>query len=501
MKPLRDIEGTRRDYHADAQSDTVHRSSLLAPRIAGADVDVSFVNHFLLKRKHDNVACRLTAVGTDGRRVVSRTHQITEPRVYAFELSRLTDEEVANYVIEFFSPSNLFIPFPAAVVNHRNAHYLNSVHSYNRVLNDVFEDDSINAVQVREASIDVRVDEATDTFALFTAGPGGCRGAVEVTLRSPQGTREAKVPVDLPRLCNEWVSLRALFGNHAPTNGAVLTLRQPRQPMFYGRMLAGLHSPADGAIAANHSFYDCSDVEEYWPDGRPSSRVYPILDGFRARIRLYPIFSPCRLLSAVDYFDAAGRRLKSVECPPLLSPSQQHLDFPVSDALEREGIDGAASFQYRAWPEDGGTPRRINHQIVYEAPDAKSALAASAAISLRNPNAFAPKGKTGLTWGQCAVGPDLESRVGLVLDNPDGAVERVSLRLFGEQGELHSAAVDLAAGAAWSFDPAALLPDLPPADGRPHYVWYFAECERADLSAYSVTKNRRSGHCSGDHSF
>ena len=500
MKPIGDVEKTRREYHGDAQKNTVHRSSLMAPRLPGTDVDISFVNHFLLKRGHENVACRLTAVDPEGQRVESRTFQVCEPRVYAFELSSLTNAPVANYIVEFFSPSNLFIPFPAVVVNHRNARFLNSVHSYNRVLNDVFEDDAINSTRVREASVDVRVDEATDTFALFTAGPTPCRGAIEVIVKSPGGILEAKVPVDLPRFSNQMVSLRSLFGKSL--DGAVLTMRQPSQFLFYGRMLAGLRCEADGAIGANHSFYDCSEVEEYWDDGRPSSRVYPLLEGFRARIRLYPIFSPCRLLSAVDFFDASGHLLKTVECEPLCSPSEGHLDFTVRDAMTQEGVEGATSFQYRAWPDGGKTPRRINHQIVYEDEEGRSPLAASAAISLKNPSAFAPGGKKGLTWGQCAIGADLDSRLGIVLDHANGRTERVTLRLIGESGEAFRKEVDLPAGSAYVIDPAELVPELTsPSGERPHYLWYWATCERPDLSAYTVTRHRQSGHCTGDHSF
>ena len=129
-------------------------------------------------------------------------------------------------------------------------------------------------------------------------------------------------------------------------------------------------------------------------------------------------------------------------------------------------------------------------------------MAASAAISLRNPNAFAPKGKSGITWGQCAIGEDLDSRLGIVLDHADGARERVELRLIGENGAALRREIDLVAGSALALNPAELVPDLVPAAGaRPHYLWYWATSSRPDLSAYTVTRNRLSGHCAGDHSF
>ena len=46
--------------------------------------------------------------------------------------------------IDFFSERNLFIPFSAVIITHVGKNFCNVVHSYNRILNDVFEDDKIN---------------------------------------------------------------------------------------------------------------------------------------------------------------------------------------------------------------------------------------------------------------------------------------------------------------------------------------------------------------------
>jgi len=501
MKPIKDIEGTRKEYHTDAQHNTVHRSSLLAPSIPGCRVDVSFANHFLIKRGYHDIACRLTAINPDGERIVSKTYPIDEPRVYAFELDNLTDETVGNFMVEFFTSSNLFIPFPAVIVNHRNNTFLNSVHSYNRVLNDVFEDDEVNRAQVSEASIDVSVKNGLDTFAIFTSGPQNCAGDLVISLQGPDELLKASVAVNSRRLSNTMVSLQETLGSGA-AQGGVLTLRQPSQAMFYGRMLAGVRHLADGAIAANHSFYDCSDVEEYWTDNRPSSRIYPLLPGFSAEIRLYPIFSPCRMLGAIDFLDSNGRILTTTECEPVDCPSVEFLDLSVTEALATSGTGDAVSFQYRAWPEQGGTPKRINHQLVYGDGGGQSELKASVAISLRNPNAFTPSQAKGLVWGQCAISDDFDTRVGLTFDNPDGELATVVIKLLGESGETYERSEQFYAGAAHVFDPARLLPEAVAGSGsRPHYVWYWVTAERSDLSAYAVTRNRSSGHCSGEHNF
>ncbi|MEK7411032.1 MAG: hypothetical protein AAB327_06585 [Actinomycetota bacterium] len=63
MKKLLAVEQTRRDYYADAQRNTIHRSSLLVPVLPNSEVSISFLNHFLIKRKNPNVGCRITAIG------------------------------------------------------------------------------------------------------------------------------------------------------------------------------------------------------------------------------------------------------------------------------------------------------------------------------------------------------------------------------------------------------------------------------------------------------
>lgn len=499
MKPIQDIERTRRAYHRDGGRDTVHRSSLLVPRLAGARAELTFANHFLLKRGYRDVACRLTAIDRDGQRIGSRTCPVREPRVHVFELDETFGADAVTWMVEFFCADNLYIPFPAAMVNHRGRGFLNSVHSYNRVLNDVFEDDEVNAEHVREASIDVRVDDRTDTFVLFTAGPTRCRGEVEIVARTPARTLRATVPVDLPRLTNREISLRELFAAELPL-GTVLTVQQPRQDLFYGRLLAGLRSNGDGAAAANHSFYDCSERDERWDDGAASFRVYPLFLGFEARVRLYPIFSPCELAGAVDYLDGEGRVLATVPCGPLRAPSDETMDVPVSALAAAAGATAATGFRLRLWATDGRTPRRLNHQVVYG--DPRSPLAASVAISLRNPNALAPDATRGLSWGQCALGADLDTRVGIVLDRADGVPVPVELRLLGEQGEVHRERFQLHGGATRVLDPRAVAPGLvPPSGARPHYLWYYATAPRADLASYMVTRDRRTGHCTGEHGF
>lgn len=499
MKSFKDVEATRRAYHQDAALNSVHRSSLMVPELAGAEVEISFVNHFLLKRKYDKVACRVTAVDPAGKRIEARLFPITEPKVYTIPLTGMVDVPVATYLVDFFAADNLFIPFPAVMLNHRGPGFLNTVHAYNRILNDVFEDDAINATSNPEASIDVLLDGRTDTFAVFTAGPQRCKGELEVELAADGRVHTASIALDVPRLCNQEVSLRRVFSGLPAGTTGFLRLRQPRQELFYGRLLAGRRCD-DGAFSANHSYYDSSGVAEYWDDDRESQRLYPFFAGLDNVVRMYPIMSPGTLAVAIAVYDRAGRRLAELPAGELESPGRRFLDVDVNRRLaeSRIDIDGVGAFAVRARPVRGRTPTRINHQLVYGG----GGLQTSVNVSLDNPNVFVPPTKTGFTWGQVPVGADVESWLGFVGNAPQGAACELAVTFYGEQGELARKTYALPGGGSVRLDLADALAEAGArASDTLTNVWYIARAARSDLSAYAVTRHRDSRHCSGEHSY
>ena len=85
-------EGT---YHKDPTINTIHRASLLVPEIQNTTTEISFLNHFLLKRQYSNVACKITAIDTNGKKIKSKLHKIDKPTVYNFPLSGMVSESVS----------------------------------------------------------------------------------------------------------------------------------------------------------------------------------------------------------------------------------------------------------------------------------------------------------------------------------------------------------------------------------------------------------------------
>ena len=201
-------------------------------------------------------------------------HVIDQPKVYKFSLTGLSDLPVSSYMVEFFSSDNLFIPYPAVMVNHRNKDFLNQVHSFNRPLNDIFEDDDVNRHVVKEASIDLILNKNIDTCLLFTAGPMGFNDSVDIEIIGNKEIFETKKKISLPRFGTERISIRETFKNMPDGFSGILKASQPKQPLFYGRLLGGQWN-SKGAFAANHSYYDFQNVEDYWKDNKPSQNYYP----------------------------------------------------------------------------------------------------------------------------------------------------------------------------------------------------------------------------------
>jgi hypothetical protein len=499
MKSFKAVEETRRDYHADAAKNSVHRSSLLAPAFPGAALDVSFLNHFMLKRGYDNVACRVTEIDATGRRIQSRMIRIDEPRAYVLRLTDNCDPNATDFMVEFFAADNLFIPFPAVMVNHRGEGFLNCVHAYNRVLNDVFEDDSINRTTQREAAIDVRLDDQAATFLLFTAGQTPCRGPLQLRLDSGGRRMENVIDLDVPRFGHRSISLRDAFPGLNHVSGGILTLEQPRQFMFYGRVLAGQRA-ADGAFSANHSYYDSSEVREYWDDGRPSARLYPFFAEFDTRVRFYPILSPGRLRVEITPRDRNGQVLARLDAGEIETPGSRFIDVSVNELCRDARIDTGqvAGFAVTTTPVGGNTPTRVNHQLVF----VSGGLESSINMSLNNPNVFMPPGKKGFSWGQMALGRDVDTWLGITTNVPDGAACEVEASFYSSAGKLCDTTVKLPGGGARAFRATDVLPaEALPQDETIDYVWFELRSDRPDVYGYAVSRHRQTGHCTGEHGF
>ncbi|SVE42232.1 uncharacterized protein METZ01_LOCUS495086, partial [marine metagenome] len=236
-------------------------SSLLVPRFEQAETNISFVNHFFIKRNIQDVSLKVTAVNKNGQIIDSITYEIDEPKVYSLFLDEMfSDKSLTSlYIVEFFSGKNLFIPFPAVIINHIGVDFTNSVHSYNRILNDIFEDDEINRNHVRESSFDVLIDDNHDTFFNLVSGPFEIDDNLEISLRNEERTLESRLDISQKRLSASNYFLGDLITKEVKENISAkqysdqATILPPKQNLFYGRLLLGVMNKKTNAFSANHS--------------------------------------------------------------------------------------------------------------------------------------------------------------------------------------------------------------------------------------------------------
>jgi hypothetical protein len=498
LKSVKDIEKTRREYHSDVSLNSVHHASLLVAELPNCKASISFLNHFLVKRGYQHVACRVTSLDREGNRLLTKLHDVNKAKVYNISLTETVGEAAHSHIIEFFSADNLFIPFPAVVINYQGDSFFNMVHAYNRVLNDVFEDDVINATLVAEASLDVEINENTDTFVLFSAGQQAVEGTIEIELSTPNFVKHESLSMNVPRFGHELIKL----GKYAEQNvtGGVLKVRPPKQSMFYGRMFSGRMSN-DGSFSGNHSFYDSSNVEEYWSNGKASSRLYPFDAEAKNIVRIYPIMSPSELEFSIEFLGLNGLVLGVSKIGCLKSPSTQFMDICVNDFLLSSGlsVQNIGAFHLSAKPLSGNTPTRINHQLVYS----MGGLDCSLNVSLVSPNLFQPKAKKGFSWGQIPLSHKMDSVLHILMQVPQPEPVDLTVTLYGSAGIASKELKTLVGGQCLTIRSPELL-DMFGTDFDPEVPgnhWFTVSSEFPSLTAYTVVVDRLSGHATGEHSF
>jgi hypothetical protein len=497
MKKLLDVEKSRSEHYADNQRDSVHRSSLLVPVLPNSEVSISLLNHFFIKRQISSVGCRVTAIDKNGVRLTSRLTTINEPRVYTMHLQRDFDVDAASFLVEFFSSENIFIPFPAVMVNHRTKNAISSVHSFNRVLADVFEDDDVNAIHVQEAAIDITQNPNLSTFFVLTAGPYDLNGPVYLRLSTYDEDLEHVIHVDIPRFTQQMFELKNVVPEWSQLQGT-LFIDQPDQQLFYGRLFVG-QLAKDGSFVGNHSYYDSSHVDgEFWDNDNPSFRTYPVIQELDALIRFYPIMSPSTIELTVIFNSSVGEQLGVTNPRNLSSPSTDFFELNIRKSAIEAGIDFGAinSFTVQAIPISSTTPTRINHQIVYR----QSAIESSINISLQNYNVLHSKSKVRTSWGQIVNSPEFDTWLSITNDGYENPVSTVEVKLFDESGYVGSETVDVPTRCATTIKISTMLlrNNLAP---KGEFVWYEIECPNYFLTAFSISRNNVSGNCTGEHSF
>lgn len=493
MKQYLKVQRDRKKYHINPFKNTVHRSSLFAPTMNNSETWITFINHFLIKRNYKSVALKLTAIGNKGDLLDSQTIEISEPKVYAFNLSSIFSKfKVTNFLVEFYSDKNLFIPFPAVIVSHVGKGFCNVVHAYNRILNDVFENDNINEESVAESSIDVLNNKSFDTFFNLASGMSKVQGDLDIFYEKDKKKIKKKIKVSIPRLSFKTFYLSKILPKNS--EGGTIKINQPKPDLFFGRMLAGRLDKKTKAFSSNHSFYDCSKTREYFKS-KESYRTYPYFKEFNNSIIFYPIMSKCNLDILIE-LKYKNKLLKS-KIFKFQTNSKRPLNININEIMQEFKLNNVNAFTVRAVSSKGKIPTRVNHQLVYGGDKKKQALDCSINVSLTNDTVFSPSYKKSFIWGAALKKNDYESKIGFCFKKNSGDKKMVEIDFYDESGKIKFEKFTLNPSESKIID----LQRLFKKNNHSQYFWYVAKSDRPDLNAYSVHKNIKTLHSSGEHNF
>ena len=495
MKSFKEVEQNRVNYHKSHNINTVHRSSLIVPKLFQATSNISFLNHFLIKRNNKNISLKITALNDQGYAYNSLTIPIDETKVYSFDLEGLFDDEssIKEFLIEFYSDKNLYIPFPAVMINHIGVDFTNYVHSFNRVLNDVFEDDKVNKFSVSESSIDVTVDEDYDTFFNFASGPFNVNDNLSISVTDDIDEIVKDLPIKINRLSNKIFYLSNIFSEKLQDK-QILKVLQPKQSLFYGRLLAGKINKKTLAFSANHSYYDSSSTKEYF-NNKVSMRAYPYFKNCLNKVTMYPIMSPSIMSVQIEIYDGKSVFISSSQT--IESPSNNLIEFDIDELVAKSNLKNVTMFKIIATASNGNIPTRVNHQLIYGSINSKSKLNSSINVSLFNEEIFTPAHKTGITWGQVLIDDDYESRLGICFYDTNGVSDELSIDFYGESGLLKSIKKQLPTTESLIFDN-EFFSNF---NIKREFLWFVVKSNRADIQAQTFHYHRLSHNSSGEHSF
>ena len=509
MKPFLNVEKDRREYHKNVNLNTVHRSSLLVPKIQKNKTCISFLNHFLLKRSYKNVVLKITGYFPNGESGDSVSYVIDKPKVYIFYLEELGDL-YSCYQVEFFCAQNLFIPFPAVMVNHISEQSINSVHSYNRILNDTREESNVNQIHLREASIDFSSSDKYNTFFILQSGLIDLDGFLDLTLEPRHSNNEKiskNIAVSMKKMSIKKLNLneiftKELFGRDIKPSEYTLRILQPKQTMFYGRLLAGIENIDTGSISANHSYYDNSEFEEYFKSNN-SFRTFPFFANSKNKLRIYPIMSKGKgsFLIFINYvernkiktllldefkFDNT-KTLLSIDIDKLLTKFDHKLDN-----IQTFSVVYSAMSNYKV-------PTRVNMQLIYGSKIEKK-LDSSVNISLHNKDIFVQEGKTSYSWIQMVNSNEYLSQVGMCFsnyplnDNFDNSNHMIEIQIYDSKGCILKKEILLRFLEVFKLREHEI-------DSKDLFIWIVAKSKTPNLSIYSFQTNKNSHFSSGEHSF
>ncbi len=486
MKSFKKVQEDRIQYHRNPEKFSVHRSSLLIPIIENFDTTISFLNHFLIKRNNDSVSLKVSAYSKEGNIIDSFYEEIKEKRVYEFNLTKIFShhKNLSSFQGEFYSSKNLFIPFPAVIVQHVSNHNRNIIHSYNRVLNDISEENKINNQQNYESSFEAIKTNESCTGFIFQSGQENVNGKLKIEISYENKKQIYTVPTKLSPFSSKFFSLKKYLKRK--NKFYFCRILQPKQKMFFGRILVGPFSENSKYFSANHSFYDSSATKEFF-NNSTSYRQYPYFKGYQNTLKFYPINGNSKL----DVFLKVNN--DEFLIGNITSPSKNFLDININNYFEKYKIN---SDTYTLLVKSKTrVPTRVNHQLIVGKPESHFPISIN--ISLLNDEIYNPVGKKAYIWGITQYNKNYNSILSILGKHPSD-FSKCTLSIYSKEGLIHSKKITISKSSCLKIDN-DFFKNL--GINNKETLWYSVESKNQNLQAFTIFTNKKTGISSGEHNF
>lgn len=506
MKKFQKVRSDRKSFDVNSNINTVNRSSLIVPVIDNTQIDVSFLNHFLIKRGIESVLFKITPYKGCGISTYSLSFEINDPVVYSYNLTELFSdlEDISSFECEFISTENIGVPYPAVIINHISDCSHNIVHSYSRQLNSIQEESQTQELLTPETNFDYINNKDFETFFVFQNGLFIDKSyELDIHVTSNTSVSKSQIKIDNLKPFNSCVvGLSDIINDISlPKSENIgehkITVIQPQQRMFYGRLLAGIRSKNNAnTFSANHSYYDTSYIEEY-VDSNLAKRAYPLIPGKNLALLFYPSMSPSKGRIIVKVYEASTLS-PIIIYEKLNDISNDIIYIDVANLLAEIDMRNTGICEVEFVPETltgYKVPARINHQLIYS--DFRSPLAASINVSLHHVNSIPITKKNYMTWIQILNNNKYKTCLAVCdsyIEHQE-KVNPITLEFYSDKKLIKTKSMDLYSSKVINIDLDFIDQDC----GK--YIWVACKSSSPYINMYTVHTNFESYHTSGEHSF
>ncbi|MDC1060362.1 hypothetical protein OAQ43_02600, partial [Alphaproteobacteria bacterium] len=288
---------------------------------------ICFLNYWKLKNKNDNLSLLYTIRDNKGHTILRNFSEINK-FTYEFDVRDILKnynlkDFKGTFELEFFSNQDLKYAFPAIQIFYETLNGFSSVHTNQRIFNDLTDDQNNKSLNDLQTGFDVYSDNKYFSFFTFINGP--------IALKNK------KIKIEFYNIDNKKIIKTISFKNILPyevlyieinkiigktffkNNKGFCKVLSPTKNVF-NRIMVGTFSKDKKYSSVTHSYYDCSKTKDYLRNSYLEKNSYKCFLPFNMAKNInldlvfYPIFSKTDLAVDLEIFSKNKKRsvLKNV---------------------------------------------------------------------------------------------------------------------------------------------------------------------------------------------